>query len=228
MGCQGGAGVRGPEAGGRGDRNEQSRGAQREKWGSSSSGFSAAAGEERNPGKSAASRAQRRPGVCMRDPRTTILQVNRFSKRRDRALLLTDRHLYKLEPGRQYRVMQALPLDAVSAPAPSSCPPRLGQNPKPGFHPRLPRSEAPPHPGPAPPCLDQSTQDEGAGGYRGGTGRGSEKREQEHHRGACGVTPGEAPGVWAAALQGIGRCCPGWRGAPRDWGYAPLTLPTPR
>lgn len=45
---------------------------------------------------------------------STSLQVNRFRKSRDRALLLTDRHLYKLEPGRQYRVMRAVPLDAVS------------------------------------------------------------------------------------------------------------------
>ena len=45
---------------------------------------------------------------------TALLQVNRFRKSRDRALLLTDRHLYKLEPGRQYRVMRAVPLDAVS------------------------------------------------------------------------------------------------------------------
>lgn len=44
----------------------------------------------------------------------SLLQVNRFRKSRDRALLLTDRHLYKLEPGRQYRVMRAVPLDAVS------------------------------------------------------------------------------------------------------------------
>ncbi|KAK1334719.1 hypothetical protein QTO34_004285 [Cnephaeus nilssonii] len=41
-------------------------------------------------------------------------KVNRFNKRRDRALLLTDRHLYKLEPARQYRVMRAVPLDAVT------------------------------------------------------------------------------------------------------------------
>lgn len=46
------------------------------------------------------------------------LQVNRFNKRRDRALLLTDRHLYKLEPARQYRVMRAVPLDLVSRPGP--------------------------------------------------------------------------------------------------------------
>lgn len=43
-----------------------------------------------------------------------VRKVNRFRKRRDRALLLTDRHLYKLEPGRQYRVMRAVPLDAVT------------------------------------------------------------------------------------------------------------------
>lgn len=49
--------------------------------------------------------------VTLKSP---ILQVNRFNKSRDRALLLTDRHLYKLEPGQQYRVMRAVPLDAVS------------------------------------------------------------------------------------------------------------------
>ncbi|XP_047418582.1 unconventional myosin-Ig isoform X2 [Sciurus carolinensis] len=43
-----------------------------------------------------------------------VRKVNRFRKFRDRALLLTDRHLYKLEPGRQYRVMRAVPLDAVT------------------------------------------------------------------------------------------------------------------
>ncbi|VTJ91764.1 Hypothetical predicted protein, partial [Marmota monax] len=43
-----------------------------------------------------------------------VRKVNRFRKCRDRALLLTDRHLYKLEPGRQYRVMRAVPLDAVT------------------------------------------------------------------------------------------------------------------
>ncbi|XP_023494791.2 unconventional myosin-Ig [Equus przewalskii] len=43
-----------------------------------------------------------------------VRKVNRFNKRRDRALLLTDRHLYKLEPARQYRVMRAVPLDTVT------------------------------------------------------------------------------------------------------------------
>lgn len=55
------------------------------------------------------------------NPTSALPQVNRFNKRRDRALLLTDRHLYKLEPGRQYRVMRAVPLDAVSPwPPPSA------------------------------------------------------------------------------------------------------------
>lgn len=48
--------------------------------------------------------------------------MNRFNKRRDRALLLTDQHLYKLEPSRQYRVMRAVPLDAVSLCAPALLP----------------------------------------------------------------------------------------------------------
>ncbi|XP_049750166.1 unconventional myosin-Ig isoform X1 [Elephas maximus indicus] len=43
-----------------------------------------------------------------------VRKVNRFHKSRDRALLLTDQHLYKLEPGRQYRVMRAVPLQAVT------------------------------------------------------------------------------------------------------------------
>uniref|UniRef100_A0A8C0X7B8 Unconventional myosin-Ig n=1 Tax=Castor canadensis TaxID=51338 RepID=A0A8C0X7B8_CASCN len=43
-----------------------------------------------------------------------VRKVNRFRKSRDRALLLTDRFLYKLEPGRQYRVMRAVPLEAVT------------------------------------------------------------------------------------------------------------------
>uniref|UniRef100_A0A8C0MFX0 Myosin IG n=2 Tax=Canis lupus familiaris TaxID=9615 RepID=A0A8C0MFX0_CANLF len=43
-----------------------------------------------------------------------VRKVNRFHKSRDRALLLTDRHLYKLDPGRQYRVMRAVPLEAVT------------------------------------------------------------------------------------------------------------------
>lgn len=54
------------------------------------------------------------PGAGQVTPKAAVPQVNRFSKSRDRALLLTDRHLYKLDPGRQYRVMRAVPLEAVS------------------------------------------------------------------------------------------------------------------
>ncbi|XP_004839951.1 unconventional myosin-Ig [Heterocephalus glaber] len=43
-----------------------------------------------------------------------VRKVNRFRKSRDRALLLTDRHLYKLDPGRQYRVMRSVALDVVT------------------------------------------------------------------------------------------------------------------
>lgn len=43
-------------------------------------------------------------------------QINRFNKSRDRAILITDQHLYKLEPRQQYRVMRALPLSTVSVP----------------------------------------------------------------------------------------------------------------
>ncbi|XP_020854732.1 unconventional myosin-Ig isoform X1 [Phascolarctos cinereus] len=43
-----------------------------------------------------------------------VRKVNRFNKSRDRALLLTDKHLYKLEPSKQYRVMRAVPLSHVT------------------------------------------------------------------------------------------------------------------
>ncbi|XP_072510343.1 unconventional myosin-Ig [Notamacropus eugenii] len=43
-----------------------------------------------------------------------VRKVNRFNKNRDRALLLTDKHLYKLEPNKQYRVMRAVPLSHVT------------------------------------------------------------------------------------------------------------------
>ncbi|XP_074139161.1 unconventional myosin-Ig [Sminthopsis crassicaudata] len=43
-----------------------------------------------------------------------VRKINRFNKSRDRALLLTDKHLYKLEPSKQYRVMRAVPLSHVT------------------------------------------------------------------------------------------------------------------
>lgn len=50
------------------------------------------------------------------------LQINRFSKSRDRAILVTDQHLYKLDPQKKYRVMRALPLSTVSVPKPTGVP----------------------------------------------------------------------------------------------------------
>jgi len=42
------------------------------------------------------------------------LQVNRFSKVEDRAIFITDRHLYKMDPMKQYKVMKTIPLYNVS------------------------------------------------------------------------------------------------------------------
>ncbi|XP_043921948.1 unconventional myosin-Id-like [Protopterus annectens] len=39
-----------------------------------------------------------------------IRKVNRFNKSEDRAILITDKHLYKLEPLKQYKVMKSIPL----------------------------------------------------------------------------------------------------------------------
>ncbi|NXX59178.1 MYO1G protein, partial [Scopus umbretta] len=49
-----------------------------------------------------------------------VRKINRFGKSRDRAILVTDQHLYKLDPRQQYRVMRALPLSTVSVPSPTS------------------------------------------------------------------------------------------------------------
>ena len=43
-----------------------------------------------------------------------FLQVNRFSKVEDRAIFVTDRHLYKMDPTKQYKVMKTIPLYNVS------------------------------------------------------------------------------------------------------------------
>ncbi|NWJ10438.1 MYO1G protein, partial [Crypturellus undulatus] len=50
-----------------------------------------------------------------------VRKINRFSKSHDRAILLTDQHLYKLDPRRHYRVMRALPLSTVSGLSVTSC-----------------------------------------------------------------------------------------------------------
>ncbi|MGH0118473.1 UNVERIFIED_CONTAM: hypothetical protein FKN15_054325 [Acipenser sinensis] len=43
-----------------------------------------------------------------------IRKVNRFNKSKDRALLLTDRHMYKLEPRKNFRLLKSLPLECVN------------------------------------------------------------------------------------------------------------------
>uniref|UniRef100_A0A8C6ZZF2 Myosin IG n=1 Tax=Nothoprocta perdicaria TaxID=30464 RepID=A0A8C6ZZF2_NOTPE len=50
-----------------------------------------------------------------------VRKINRFNKSRDRAILLTDQHLYKLDPRHQYRVMRALPLSTVTGLSVTSC-----------------------------------------------------------------------------------------------------------
>lgn len=48
------------------------------------------------------------------DWRCAALQVNRFNKVEDRAIFITDRHLYKMDPMKQYKVMKTIPLYNVS------------------------------------------------------------------------------------------------------------------
>ncbi|RXN01562.1 Unconventional myosin-Id [Acipenser ruthenus] len=43
-----------------------------------------------------------------------IRKVNRFNKSKDRALLLTDRHMYKLEPRKNFKLLKSLPLECVN------------------------------------------------------------------------------------------------------------------
>ncbi|KAM6134371.1 unconventional myosin-Ig [Pterocles gutturalis] len=50
-----------------------------------------------------------------------VRKINRFGKSRDRAILVTDQHLYKLDPRQQYRVMRALPLSTVTGLTVTSC-----------------------------------------------------------------------------------------------------------
>nr|XP_023667742.1 unconventional myosin-Ig-like isoform X1 [Paramormyrops kingsleyae] len=43
-----------------------------------------------------------------------VRKVNRFNKSTDRALLITDKNIYKLDPRKQFRVMKKLPLESVT------------------------------------------------------------------------------------------------------------------
>ncbi|EMP29591.1 Myosin-Ig [Chelonia mydas] len=50
-----------------------------------------------------------------------VRKINRFNKSRDRAILITDQHLYKLEPRKEYKVMRTLPLSMVTGVSVTSC-----------------------------------------------------------------------------------------------------------
>ncbi|NXO01409.1 MYO1G protein, partial [Rhinopomastus cyanomelas] len=50
-----------------------------------------------------------------------VRKINRFGKSRDRAILVTDQHLYKLDPQRRYRVMRVVPLSTVTGLSVTSC-----------------------------------------------------------------------------------------------------------
>ncbi|NXT32347.1 MYO1G protein, partial [Pelecanoides urinatrix] len=50
-----------------------------------------------------------------------VRKINRFGRSRDRAILVTEQHLYKLDPRQQYRVMRALPLSTVTGLSVTSC-----------------------------------------------------------------------------------------------------------
>lgn len=43
-----------------------------------------------------------------------IRKINRFNKSRDRAILITDQHLYKLAPSKQFKVLKCIPLKKVT------------------------------------------------------------------------------------------------------------------
>ncbi|XP_068118869.1 unconventional myosin-Id isoform X2 [Hyperolius riggenbachi] len=43
-----------------------------------------------------------------------VRKINRYNKVEDRAIFITDRHLYKMDPGKQYKVMSTTPLYNVS------------------------------------------------------------------------------------------------------------------
>lgn len=44
-----------------------------------------------------------------------VCQINRFHRAEDRAVLITDRHLYKMDPLKQYKPMKTLPLYNVGS-----------------------------------------------------------------------------------------------------------------
>ncbi|KAM8967274.1 unconventional myosin-Ig [Pelodytes ibericus] len=59
-------------------------------------------------------------GLKTKDAHSSVLfschirKINRFNKCKDRALLITDHHLYKLDPNKQYKVLKTMPLSTVT------------------------------------------------------------------------------------------------------------------
>uniref|UniRef100_H3ATP1 Unconventional myosin-Id n=1 Tax=Latimeria chalumnae TaxID=7897 RepID=H3ATP1_LATCH len=43
-----------------------------------------------------------------------VRKINRFNKAENRAIFITDRHLYKMDPAKQYKVMKSIPLYSVT------------------------------------------------------------------------------------------------------------------
>ncbi|NXU49002.1 MYO1G protein, partial [Turnix velox] len=50
-----------------------------------------------------------------------VRKINHLGKSRDRAILVTNQHLYKLDPGHHYRVMRSIPLSSVTGMSVTSC-----------------------------------------------------------------------------------------------------------
>uniref|UniRef100_A0A8C6N833 Uncharacterized protein n=1 Tax=Melopsittacus undulatus TaxID=13146 RepID=A0A8C6N833_MELUD len=50
-----------------------------------------------------------------------VRKINRFGKSQDRAILVTDQHVYKLDPRKSYGMMRAIPLSTVTGLSVTSC-----------------------------------------------------------------------------------------------------------
>ncbi|XP_032775664.1 unconventional myosin-Ig isoform X2 [Strigops habroptila] len=50
-----------------------------------------------------------------------VRKINRFGKSQDRAILVTDQHVYKLDPRKRYLMMRAIPLSTVTGLSVTSC-----------------------------------------------------------------------------------------------------------
>ncbi|KAM4705559.1 unconventional myosin-Ig-like [Rhinophrynus dorsalis] len=57
---------------------------------------------------------KRKDGHCSVLFSCHIRKINRFNKCKDRALLITERHIYKLEPKKQYKIIKTIPLSTIT------------------------------------------------------------------------------------------------------------------